>query len=95
MLNNRRRVTDAEFRRARRRAGFSSLFVLKPPQIVVLGFVLAGTVMIVAREFVPHPWPGACYDAHFESRGGRYPGMVQVCLKHIPFADTVTAAPAG
>ncbi len=93
MLNNRRRVTDAEFRRARRGAGFSSLFAFKPPQIVILGFALVGTFMIVSREFAPHSWPGACYEAHFESRSGR--GMVQVCLKHIPFADAVSAAPAG
>jgi hypothetical protein len=94
MLNNRRRMTDAEFRRARRGAGVSSLFALKPPQIVILGFGLVGLLLIVSREFAPHNWPGACYEAHFESRGGRSPGMIQVCLKHIPFANAISA-PAG
>ena len=95
MLNNRRRVTEAEFRRARWKAGWSGLFALKPPQIVFLGFALVGGWLIASRELAPHNWPGACYEAHLESRGGRFPGMVQVCLKHIPFAGGNAVSPAG
>lgn len=95
MLNNRRRATDAALRRARRGAAFSMLFALRPPHVVVTGFALVGLILIASRELAPHHWLGACYEAHLESRGGRYPGQIPVCVKHVPFAGGLSAAHAS
>jgi hypothetical protein len=80
MLNNRRRTSDADIRRARRQAAFSMLFS-NPLHIVVAGFALVGLISIVSLEFKPLHWLGACYQ--LELRGGRVP----ICMKHIPFSN--------
>jgi hypothetical protein len=95
MLNNRRRITDAQFRRARRWAAFSMLFAVRPMHMVVSVFAVLGLVVITARELAPHHWPGACYEAQIEIRVGRHPSRIPVCVKHIPFADPLSARHAG
>ena len=95
MLNNRRRITDAKLRRARRGAAFSTLFAVKPIHMVVSVFAVVGIVVITSRELAPHPWPGACYEAQVEILGGRHPSRIPVCVKHIPFGDPLSARHAG
>jgi len=85
MLNNRRRVSEAQYRWARLRATVSMVF-LNPLAVVIPGFLVVGIAMIAARELAPRHWPGACYEAHLESRGAR-PGQIPVCVKHTPFSN--------
>lgn len=87
MLDNRRRISDAAHRRAHRRVTLMMLLSSKPLRIIVPAFVLISLIMIARREIGPHYWPGACYEAHLEQRGGRRPGEVLLCSKHIPFAN--------
>lgn len=95
MLNNRRRVTDAKLRRARRWATFSMLFSVRPIHMVVSAFAVVGVVMVTARELAPHPWPGACYESQIEILGGRHPSRIPVCVKHIPFGDPLSVHHTG
>lgn len=86
MLDNRsrRRRTESQLRWAHMRTTVSMVF-MNPIAIVFPGFILAGVAMLTVREFVPHPWPGACYEMHLEA-GSRLGSQTPVCAKHIPFA---------
>jgi len=95
MLNNRRRITDAELRRARRRAAFSTLFAVKPIHMVLSVFAVVGVVVVTSRELAPHHWAGACYETQVEILGGRHPSRIPVCVKHIPFGAPLSARHTG
>jgi hypothetical protein len=91
MLNNRRRVTNAEIRRARRWAAFSALFTFGPVHIAVSAFAVFALFLIASTELAPHPWLGACYEAQVEVHGIKHPSRIPVCVKHIPFAGGFSA----